>query len=441
MNAVSKSRPPQAIQVKRGNVIVKIYPVQNRVGDRTYTQYAVVYYEGAQRRAKRFADLQEAKREAEFVAIKLASGDHEVLRLTSMDRTVYLQSLVTLCPLNVPLNIAVTEYAAAVKSLPQGTTLKEACDFFRHRHPAAVQQRTVQQVVDEMLAAKRAANLSPVHVKDMESRLGRFARDFQMNISAVSTAMLQAWLDAMEARGRTKRNYLNAIGTMVRFAAARKYLPKEAIDEVRAVQRAKEANGEIEIFAPSELRLLLHVARPELIPWLTIAAFSGLRTAELQRLDWADVNLPERYIEIKASKAKTASRRLAPIPDNLAAWIAPFVQVSGRVTKFENMSKQIVWLVRDLNAALPKSAQHAGDVGTVTPFMWKHNGLRHSFISYRLAATKDMAQVALEAGNSPQMIFQHYRQLVTEAEAIKWFGIQPEASANVLPLVATGQSR
>jgi len=38
------------------------------------------------------------------------------------------------------------------------------------------------------------------------------------------------------------------------------------------------------------------------------------------------------------------------------------------------------------------------------PFAWKHNALRHSFISYRLAAVQNTAQVALEAGNSPQMI-------------------------------------
>jgi hypothetical protein len=35
--------------------------------------------------------------------------------------------------------------------------------------------------------------------------------------------------------------------------------------------------------------------------------------------------------------------------------------------------------------------------------------------------------VALEAGNSPQMIFGHYRELVRAADAEKWFGITPEA--------------
>jgi hypothetical protein len=54
-----------------------------------------------------------------------------------------------------------------------------------------------------------------------------------------------------------------------------------------------------------------------------------------------------------------------------------------------------------------------------------HNGLRHSFCSYRLAVTKSAAQVALEAGNSPKMLFENYRELVTEEDALAYFGILP----------------
>ena len=59
---------------------------------------------------------------------------------------------------------------------------------------------------------------------------------------------------------------------------------------------------------------------------------------------------------------------------------------------------------------------------------WKDKALRHSFCSYRLADVKSPAQVVLEAGNSPQMIFEHYRELVTEKAAKAWFAIAPEAT-------------
>ena len=63
-----------------------------------------------------------------------------------------------------------------------------------------------------------------------------------------------------------------------------------------------------------------------------------------------------------------------------------------------------------------------------------HNGLRHSFITYRLATEKSAAAVALEAGNSPKMIFEHYRELRTEAEGKEWFSVMPAENTKILKI-------
>jgi len=65
---------------------------------------------------------------------------------------------------------------------------------------------------------------------------------------------------------------------------------------------------------------------------------------------------------------------------------------------------------------------------------WKQNALRHSFISYRLAEIHDVNRVALEVGNSPQMIFRHYRELATPEQARTWFEIKPKSPANIVLL-------
>jgi integrase len=292
-----------------------------------------------------------------------------------------------------------------------------------------LQKRTVRQVADEMLAAKRTANLSEVHLKDLEYRLNRFAEAFQMHITGISGAMIQAWLDAMKGSGRTKRNYLRIIASLFRFAIKRKFLPKDALEEIEAVQQAKENTGEIEIYTPEEIQEIMFAARPEMIPWLTIAAFAGLRTAEIQRLDWSEVNLSQRHIEIKAGKAKTAARRLAPLTDNLAAWLAPHAQAFGKVMDYTSWWHQFT----NLTARINRLRKERGDL---REFAWKHNALRHSFISYRVADTQNVAQVALEAGNSPQMVFSNYRQLVTAEAARAWFAIVPAGSCKIVPMGA-----
>jgi hypothetical protein len=70
------------------------------------------------------------------------------------------------------------------------------------------------------------------------------------------------------------------------------------------------------------------------------------------------------------------------------------------------------------------------DVSVFTPEEMKK--LLHAspprLIPYRIAVVKSADQVALEAGNSPTIIFKHYHELATDDEAAAWFNILPKAS-------------
>ena len=212
----------------------------------------------------------------------------------------------------------------------------------------------------------------------------------------------------------TRRKVLGARAVM---SGSRGYLPK-GLTEADDLVRVKEKVQPIAIYSPTEMVKLLHHADEGLIPFLAIGAFAGLRTAEILRLDWSEVDLAGGLIEVKATKAKTASRRLVPIAPNLKQWLAPLHQGSGKVIPFEQFS----WKLKRLTAK--------ESVG----FKWKHNALRHSYISYRVAQVQNVAQVALEAGNSPQIIFSNYRELVKPADAVQWFNIQRETPANVIAI-------
>jgi len=432
LEAIGAMKIPEKepIKVKRGNVTVKVYQGENTVAGKVYPSFTLVYYSGAQRFKRKFAILEEATREAELIATKLANGENEVLKLTPKDRAIYVQAVEEVRPFNIPLNLAAVEYADSRKRLPAGVSLREVVDFYLRRNPAGMPQKTVLEVAKELLTAKMKAKRSEVHLRDLTCRLYGFANAMQNhNIGQVTGKMIDTYLSSLDVAGRTKRNHLRIITSLFKFAIRQKYLPKDALDEVEMIEKPDVDSKEIEIFSPNEMKEILGAARSEMVPWLAMAAFAGLRSAELQRLDWADVDLEQRHIEITAAKAKTASRRLVPITDNLMEWLTPYVQKEGRVTGFENVAKQILWLTDDVNAARKQQDPAA------PKFVWKRNALRHSFVSYRLAAIKDTAQVALEAGNSPAMVFNHYRQLVTDKEAAIWFSIVPKETPKPLILL------
>jgi integrase len=424
----SGKKPPKLpLEVKRGNVTVKVYSTINRVNGVVYEQPTLVYYQGDTRVRRRFSNWDKATREAEFVATKLANGENEVLRLKPVDRANYLQAQDILKPFNRPLNLAVAEYAEALALLPVGTTLKEAVVDFRRRHLSVRESKTVSDLVSEFIESKEKAGKSERYLGDLRSRLKRFAAAFQIPVAQVTGQLLQSHLDAMKVGNRSKFNDLRLIVSLLRFATRRKYAPRDLLDELEAVEKPAVRPTETLIFTPDELREMLYSIRPELVPWLVIAAFCGLRSAEILRLDWEEVNLEEHFVEVKAMNAKTAARRLVPLCDAAIAWLLPHVKSKGRLAYFSEENKFYEAILCDVNRARKA-------VGNKIAFEWKRNAMRHSYCSYRLADTHDAAMTALEAGNSPAMIFRHYRKVVTQAKAQRWFGVMPPQSENIVSL-------
>lgn len=420
------------VVVKRGNSVVRIYKHTNRKGDQKYDEFKVASYDlNGKRKLQTFSDYDDAKSAADGIAASFASGDVEAITLKSKDAAVYTRAMASLKSTGSQLDVAASEYAKAWQIL-NGTSLVEAARYFAKKHPSTMPRKSVQDVVTEFLEAKQKANKSDDYLCDLRFRCGAFAKAFACCILEVTARDIREWLESLGVGARSQNNYRRAVSTLFRFAKKRGYLPKDH-DELDGVDRVEVNEGEITIFTAAELREIINRADSRFVPFIVIGAFAGLRSKEIERLDWREVNLAEGHIEVKAKNAKTKSRRLVPIPPNLAKWLVNYAKESGSVVPFDDFGHQIQELC----------AQRKDESGKVVrpPFKWKTNALRHSFISYRMASVKNEAQVSLEAGNSPQMIFRNYRQLVSEKEAKIWFSIEPERSGKIVPLRLTGGSQ
>lgn len=445
------------------SVSFKVY--RNSVRGTPY--FTIAYWQDKVRKREVLKDYGAVRQRAADILNTLGSKDAAVLELTAADVCAHRRTKELAAEVGMPMETAMARFVEAQKLMGPDVPIIKAVEHYLKTYPRNRHIVSVRDVVEELLATKKSSGVSVGYQKHLRYDLEKFATAFNTHISAVSGIDIDNWLTGLGLGPRTRNNLRNSIHALFRFAIKRKYLGKDH-DEIEAVTLAKDSDGSIEIFTPSEFEEILANAKRELIPFFALGAFAGIRHAEIQRLHWEDIDMEAGIIEIKAAKAKTASRRTVPLLSNLRALLAPHQQKSGNVCRHVNMADELVDLVRAINrgrrAAWAKANAVSDDKleeaerqaqarikkeradgtlrrGMAIPgaetaanegwdaFKWKHNALRHSFISYRVALTQNVAQVALEAGNSPQMIFKHYRELVRPAEAKKWFAIDPDADA------------
>ena len=398
------------ITITRGSVRVKIYRIMNR-GRMMFT----VAYRGpnGKRMRSTLSVLSAAKSEAERIATRIMNGESAALELSNTDRSIYVRATELLSPTGRQLDVAVAEMMEAVDVLRDKGTLLEAARFFARHHAVGIDDRCMEDIYREFLIAKETDGLGVRYLQDCKNRLKKFADAFPRRISDCTANEMQDWLVGLKNGARARNNMRGLIVTLFNFAKQRGYLPKDRQTDADFLTRAKSSSGEIGILRPADLSKMLTAADPFLVPYLTIGAFAGLRQAELMRLEWQDVDLEQGHIQIHASKSKTGQRRLVPIHPNLMQWLQTKHPITGRLYSSPRTLRKVTTLAKGLGIE------------------WPNNALRHSYASYRIAQCKNAAEVAHEMGNSPRMVFQHYRELVTPAEAHKWWTICPRKGGKI----------
>src|SRR5215472_298027 len=390
------------IAVKRGNTVVKIYRHKGRrYKNKHYELFTVAYRLHEKRHRKNFSQYQDAQRFASDTATALERGRAQVLSLNAADWQSYIAAKNLLRPFGIPLHDAIEEYVAT-------------------RKRKKITEKRVGEIVDELLAAKQNAGLSDRYIETLRTYLLRFANSFQTNIGSVNTGTIALWLDSLKIGPRSRNNVRQAVVTLFNFARRRGYLPKGETTEAADVETVRDHDGEIAILTPDQLKRLLGKSKPLYQLYFALAAFTGIRSAELLRLEWSEMNFEKGHIEVKARKAKTATQRLVPIQPNLAKWLEPYRASKGKLFKSR----------RTVDSAI-KFAKRAR-------IPWKANCLRHSYATYRLSIVPDAGCVALEMGNSPAKLFTNYRDLDRHNHAPEWFAIQPplRRSRRIVPFVA-----
>ena len=287
----------------------------------------------------------------------------------------------------------------------------------------------VSQVVAQFLDMKEREVKSDRHLSDLKSRLGFFEQTFgNRAIGSIGTAEINGWLGGLSLRrasgdgegnkkqkprllsARSVAHYRAKLHALFAFAENLGWTQSNPVAHAIA---PKPPRRRPQIYTAKHAKMILEAAqvhKPRLVPVLALGFFCGLRTAEILRLDWKEIDLNADHLRI--DRGKTGSR-LATMTEAARLWLSTHAVRQGPVWTASERS-----LHGDIDDLF--SLPGMEDV--------KHlaNGMRHTFISCRCAETRNPAAVADECGTSPAVIQRHYRETVTPEDAEAFFAIRPK---------------
>ena len=164
---------------------------------------------------------------------------------------------------------------------------------------------------------------------------------------------------------------------------------------------------------------------PECGPVTVLVLLCGLRVSEALQTRDQDIELwphaplaadmawgkpDESIVTVRGQASKLRARRICTLQPSAIRWLDLALEKGGVLP----LSQSVYDKARRANLpAIPA------------------NSLRHSFCSYHLAQFKNIGLTAEEAGNSPEMIAKHYKELVRPKAAAKFWQIgQPLSQAD-----------
>jgi integrase len=226
---------------------------------------------------------------------------------------------------------------------------------------------------------------------------------------------IKSWLSDSDWSTKTRNNFLGYFHNAFNVARELRWLADNPLAEAKGFHVSKISKKDNPKFLTvPQLTALLNHADPSLVPYLSICAFAGLRSAEAKSLSWQQVDLKRNLIIVPENISKTGEERKIPIQPNLGAWLAPHAQETGFILPREHCQR-----VDDLL----KAAKVAAGLWPWSPRF--QNALRKSFCSYHYEMFGSADRTADYAGHDLRTLIKTYRHAISHEEAEKFWAVYP----------------
>lgn len=253
------------------------------------------------------------------------------------------------------------------------------------------------------IAAKKAKGLRPDSIISYSSTFNQFGAKFDNeNLDGITAEELATWLDGQHYSAVRFNRAINDLNTLRNWAAMKGF----------SVGKRNPFNAEKRLVDQKDVSILTveqaadyletAVTVPLCGPVTVLVLLCGLRVSEAQQTRPQDIDLDDGIVTVRGQASKLRARRICTLQPIAIHWLRLALEKGGLLP----VSKTNYEKARMAN--LPKIPS---------------NSLRHSFCSYHLAHFKNIGLTAEEAGNSPEMIAKHYKELVRPKAAARFWDI------------------
>jgi integrase len=230
--------------------------------------------------------------------------------------------------------------------------------------------------------------------KSHEQKLGIFERAFgkafRGAVGDIEAVDLRRWVKERSANGNTQAMYFTYCRMFFKYLSANRLIPHDPITAVPAPKTKPGRN----ILLPAQMKALLALDLPDHVrALLLLGGFAGLRTDEVHRMDWSNVNTKTGQIHVPPGAMKDSGG------------------FDQRIVDFtEPLKRRRAWLAKQKGKIIPCASEtlHAHRRRACAPVLteWPDNCLRHSFATYHLGRAKNAGLTAYQMGHTDAKMVQ-----------------------------------
>lgn len=359
-----------------------------------------------------FRDLAAAKNHCAEQALKISHEGSSVLGFSSAQRE---------------------DARRALAELDGKASLLTAVKFWK-LHNATEDGVTVRELGRRWLVNLKAQGCRETTIREREYKVESIAAAMgDRQVASVTRDDLAAWITGKGVTGSTWDTYRRTVRAMFQFATDEKILefnPAAAIKPVRLDERLPTP---LSVEAVTAIMRTAEKYAPLMVPTLAVQFFGGMRPGEAMGLDWTAIDFKQKLIRVSPEVSKVRRSRIVEMNQTLIDWLTPYRKMAGKIG-IETKSQFSFYMLRKPIGPKPEDGhpdRRKDGIVKAAGVKWIQDGPRKTFASMHYATHDNAAKLASILGHTggQDVLFRHYRGLVTKADARKYWKIRPSAAA------------